>query len=520
MAISITPNMADLNLCDVDNWSGGDLLTPGEIQGNGCMGDAVSATLGTLRTASITSTDMSGGGHVYVWMNCGGQVETQANGGFRVHLQSSSGNNATWFVGGSDTWSGGWQCFVVDPTSSPDESNGTFNPAAVTLIGVRFYTTTTTRVVGREVIHNVFWDAFRFGTGLTITSGASDGITWSDIYDQDNNKTYKWGVVQRIGGVYFVQGSLTFGDSSGTGSIDFDDSGETVVFLTSQYMDVGFNEINVVGNSTGTTNFVMGDLVGGQGISGCTIKSNGTSKVSFTATDTDVDVLKLYGCTFDTAADIQLLSATANREVITCNFIGCGEVIADTCQVQYCNFVNASNDALVIDDNTAFDVTDCTFINCPDAIELITDTDDPWVFDNLVFYNCTYDVLNSTGSSTTITNVNGSNASTYEGTTVTFQSAYTITITVQDSDTNPIENVQTAVYRLSDRTELMNEDTTALGVATEAYTGSIPVDVEVRCRKASGGTTKYVNFSTLGTINGDFNLLVTLKEDPNNNATS
>jgi len=115
---------------------------------------------------------------------------------------------------------------------------------------------------------------------------------------------------------------------------------------------------------------------------------------------------------------------------------------------------------------------------------------------------------------------NGSNASTAEETDTTkgatiLTSAYLITITVQDVDTNLISNAQTAVYKISDRTQLMNEDTVT-GVATEDYTGTIPVDVEIRVRKGSSGATKYIPFSTLGQINGNFNLLVTLQEDTNN----
>ncbi|MHA2265359.1 MAG: hypothetical protein ACXAEN_23465, partial [Candidatus Thorarchaeota archaeon] len=105
--------------------------------------------------------------------------------------------------------------------------------------------------------------------------------------------------------------------------------------------------------------------------------------------------------------------------------------------------------------------------------------------------------------------------------TVTFQASITITITVQDADTDPIINVQTAIYKISDRTQIMNEDTASDGTAIELYTGSAPVDVEIRCRKASSGSIKYKNFSTLATLSGSvFDLLVTLVEDPINNATS
>ena len=98
------------------------------------------------------------------------------------------------------------------------------------------------------------------------------------------------------------------------------------------------------------------------------------------------------------------------------------------------------------------------------------------------------------------------------GDTVNISGSVPVTITVQDKDTNLLDNVQTAVYKTSDRTEIMNEDTVS-GIASENYTGSTPVDVEIRCRKASGGTN-YKNFSTLGEITSDgLTLTVTLEED-------
>jgi hypothetical protein len=66
----------------------------------------------------------------------------------------------------------------------------------------------------------------------------------------------------------------------------------------------------------------------------------------------------------------------------------------------------------------------------------------------------------------------------------------------------------------------MNEDTVS-GVASENYTGSTPVEVEVRCRKASSGATKYKNYSSVQTIGtGGLTMTVTMIEDPINNATS
>lgn len=59
---------------------------------------------------------------------------------------------------------------------------------------------------------------------------------------------------------------------------------------------------------------------------------------------------------------------------------------------------------------------------------------------------------------------------------------------------------------------LMNEETNGSGVATESYNYGASKDVIIRVRKASSGT-KYLPFSTTGTITGNFSLAVSLTTD-------
>lgn len=89
-----------------------------------------------------------------------------------------------------------------------------------------------------------------------------------------------------------------------------------------------------------------------------------------------------------------------------------------------------------------------------------------------------------------------------------------LTVTVVDRNQDPIENVQVAIHKQSDNTELMNEDTTALGVATEVFIYSTDEDILVKCRKAeTADSPKYKFYSTTGTISSNgFTLLVTLEE--------
>jgi hypothetical protein len=107
------------------------------------------------------------------------------------------------------------------------------------------------------------------------------------------------------------------------------------------------------------------------------------------------------------------------------------------------------------------------------------------------------------------------------GDTVNVTASVPVTITVKDTDGNLLEGIQTAVYKTSDRTQIMNEDTNASGVASENYTGSTPVEVEVRCRKSSAKGKKYKHYSSKQNVTGDgLTLSVTMVIDPNVNLTT
>jgi hypothetical protein len=74
------------------------------------------------------------------------------------------------------------------------------------------------------------------------------------------------------------------------------------------------------------------------------------------------------------------------------------------------------------------------------------------------------------------------------------------TVTVLNYLGNPIQNARVAIYKTSDNSQLMNTLTDASGMATAtiSYTSNIPIDIRVR--KSSTGTTRYVNNDSVGTI--------------------
>jgi hypothetical protein len=174
-------------------------------------------------------------------------------------------------------------------------------------------------------------------------------------------------------------------------------------------------------------------------------------------------------------------------------------------------------------------ITDATHLDCSAGLSTggWTATDvysiaRPVSYTNLTFSGNTTDINNTTSPANVVavSKAGTSNPTTKSGFTV-IQGSVTVKVTVKDKGGDLINNVQTAVYQTSDRTELMNKDTVT-GVAETTFAGTTPVEVEVRCRKASSTGTRYKNFSSIQTVQSGtgLDLAVTLIEDAYNNATS
>lgn len=150
----------------------------------------------------------------------------------------------------------------------------------------------------------------------------------------------------------------------------------------------------------------------------------------------------------------------------------------------------------------------------------------PITYSDLVFSGNTYDIDNTTSPANVvaISKTGTSNPSTYpSGDYVVIQGSVTVQITVKDTDGVVVQNAQVGVYLTSDRTEILNADTNASGIASTSYAGATPVEVEVRVRKASSADSpRYRNFSSIQNIQSGtgLSLDVTVQEDPYNNATT
>jgi len=85
MVVTITPNLTDVSMCEsLTGWADviAELVAQDAtvLEGTYSLGCWINLTLSATEYYTISTQDMSDGVHVYIWMNCSGKVDTQANG--------------------------------------------------------------------------------------------------------------------------------------------------------------------------------------------------------------------------------------------------------------------------------------------------------------------------------------------------------------------------------------------------------------------------------------------------------
>jgi len=542
MAITVEgKNYTQISSCDLltsgGTWTGVD--TPDTVDKK----QGASSLCGTLKAAGDNNTNFVPTAavnlynkHIRFWflITSGGLVNTYALGGIQFWC-TGGGVTGYWYVGGRDTYPGGWCNFVVD-LSKPVDGGTKPNQAgmeAVTALGTRHNLT----IAGKNV-DNVWIDNFTVSDGL-ITYGDDAGgyYDFNDIYDIENDpSTGGFGILTRKAGVYCLVGSLEIGDASGTAGTKFNAKSQVVVFENRPNKDDTLSNINanlmnmtIVDNGTGTTEFILGEKSGTQGISGCTVRVQNTTQIAkfdLIATDTDISDFQLYGSNFLDADSIELPLAGTNIEVLNCNFESCGEIIPQTCVVKYCNVISANDRGIRIAGLT-HGISDCNFISCPHGMNFSFSSESPtlelngivcsgsngsslWDAEHSVAGNLIVDAVDSS--------INDSYVEETAGGDTAVNNAVNLIIKTVSVANVGINGIRCYIEKL-DKTELMNMLTTTVnledGIAktTFNYPGS-EVDINIRIRKSSTGGTRYIPISTIGEINsGGYNLTAIMAID-------
>jgi hypothetical protein len=410
---------AGVDTPDSTNYKEGSNSLCGTLKANG-NNDAVFTP-----TASV---DMSGTGvHLRCWYICtsGGLLNTFAAGGIQLGISDGS-NECFWYLAGRDTYPGGWINLVVDVSSTQDTGTKPTAMNAITSITVR-----NNQTLGKNV-DNVWVDNLCLCDGLIAYGDDGDYFDFEDIFLGDDT-SLGIGIIRKIGGQYFLTGSIEYGDSAGSNGCKFQAKSQVVIF-EDRPVNADLYNFDIVDNGTGTTEFILGDKSGTAGIQGCTIRAEDESqsaKFDITGSGTNVDNFKLYASSFFGADSVDFPPAAATVEILGCSYELCGQVYPNSADIDGCFFINTTSTDSALLWNEGIDITDCSFIanETGAAIEMPSAVGTPYTYDGLLFSGNTYDVYNSSGSAIVINKTNGSNPTTYSGSGVTFSASFNHIIT-------------------------------------------------------------------------------------------
>jgi hypothetical protein len=543
-APSYTTDLATINLAqdtgtwsEMDDWGGGGTRYTDEtdyyIQGGNCTSQIATKTGANSITSLIVDygSDLAGSftpgetcvfmWHVFLPANA---LDTFANGGTRLIVGADEAVFDAWKTGGNDFGRnpyGGWQNVAVDPsvTSDYQDDGAVGNGGVYRWFGGGVYLLAG---IGKGAPHGV--DAIRYGRGdLIVTQGdlGNGYATFVGMAAENDDPNLRWGLFQAQAGSYLWKGLMSLGTA--TTAVDFRDSNRNITIDDTPRAYSDFNKIEINHNDSN---------IEWIGINITAVNAIGLSIGDFEVFD-DPTIL-IDTCVF-TDMNIFVFGSTATDAVVQqTTFRRCGQVTqgntsfdgcifdesvaavsllaSDIDLIDDCDFYSdGSNHSIELDENHAggsYTLSGCTWTDYA-----VSDGD---TGNECIFNDSTGHVNVSVGAGQLPTVRNGL------GATTTVSASVPIYIIVKDTDGDPIQDVQTAIYKISDRTQIVNQDTDIDGEVDTSYTESTPESVEVRCRKASAGATKYKNYSSLQTIatTTGLSLSVTMIEDPNNNATT
>jgi hypothetical protein len=441
------------------------------------IGGKYASKSGFHQYAVPTTLDFSvgGGTHegqlIYMWvsMTAIGTLDTISTGALAIRISSSSpgtSNYSDFVIAGNDDangWTGGWKCFVLDPTTTPTrEDAGATDLSAITTIGIWIDCSTTARA------DSIFVDQIVVGNGLRVTGTSTTG--WLDVvnYCTDYAVNRAWGMFTELDGIYFAQGKTFIGDSvNQSAAVSFADSGRIIQYAKSQYYNVGGSWVSmfdisdsgvVVEDIVGfPTTFTDGVIVGtDNGRSGSVIIGNTDQDISFDlyGGNNAGSVTSLYGTTIKSCYGVINFGDDADHKILGVSFIDCAQINPVGAPfIRNCTFAETAATTASLLWNESMDIAGCAFIaNTTGAgIQHPSSAGTPYTHTGLTFSGNTNDVNNTSGSAIIISNVS-SDGSTSTGSGVTFETAATLTVGGVRAGSD------VWIYKQSDKTLLESAD--------------------------------------------------------------
>lgn len=425
--------------------------------------------------AGGTALDFTAGGTeegqlIYVWANgvfglqSTGTTISNFPGGLGIVVDSNTnlGNDyACWSIYGLETYPGGYQKLVIDPTKTPSASGGTPDLSAIRHVGVAFCA-----VAGKNNIQGFYMDAIDVGSGLRIYGSGTDQDGFEDLRAADEgDSNNRYGVIKSLDAgqnILQVQGKLIIGDATGINETIFSDIDKTIVMGQPQYQNGtsfenaipdDYLEILCVGNTTASTDIDFGIKVGAgddaRGRNGLTFLGNDLYNIDLKFNDGNVDTFGFYGSTltnFKPTGNL-IWNAVNNHEFIGSVLNGCSRLEPDSgVTIRNCTFLNHSSNSVIDSgallftsnppDDQIIDIKNCSFVANDRGIQ--HEASGTFTYDGFSFSDNTFDVFFSTGTASDLV-VNVTNPVTpaasitattgAAGSTVSFLSSFTLTIT-------------------------------------------------------------------------------------------
>lgn len=518
-------------------------------EGTNCVGGQVPLnSYGYAWHTHGSSINMTTAGNerVYIWVNSVGPG-TKAQNGWMVVIGDGT-NRRAYTIGGSDDVPfsvKGWNCLMLDtanlPTTFQQIAGGAPNLSAITDFGFGIYNT----VAPSGNALNVFADVVRYGSGLVVTSGATDDITLADIAADDfsgaSGKAY--GIIREIQpGVYGIQGDILFGNTAG-GSIDWKETNSVVIF-EDRVRGTGTNtkfKLSGQHSTTGTFSAELGISVSSgdteSGRSGVTfISANPDNQpIDFDFSDADIENVFLYGCTLTnmrggTIAFSSDATNGANHHISGTSFSGCSKIDIGRAATRNCLFAATSDIVAALLWNSNINIKNSQLIGntIGAAIEMTETTNQD--YDNLIFTGNTNDTILNNGTPGTnidISKTNGSNPSTYEnasGNTATITyvgAAVTVQVIAATGAGIPVGGSRvhlealdgTGPFPFDDTVTIVNSGTTAT-VTHNAHALATNDKVVIR-----GASHQQNNGSHTITVTGTNTYTYTMSSAPGSNPT-
>jgi len=582
--------------------------------------------------------------HVRFWgmFAQGKLIELYANGGIQFWA-TGGGVTGYWYVGGRDTYPGGWNNFVVDLSRGVDAGTkpNSAGMQAITACGIRIVLT----LAGKNAV-NTWIDSLCACDGLTLSgdvdtglitcnvnaaagtytrttgdflidtfranqtfvaSGFTNGgnnatkiistvtatvITVTDktgLVDETGNAderirgyfgmpevfsiedtpaTGGLGILTRKAGIYCLTGSLEIGLA--TSLTRFQTKSQGIVFENRPSFITPFTNINTSlmkivavdsGNASYTTELILGNKAGGQGVEGCLARVQDTDQIAKFAIDgtgANIDNFKLYGTTFLKSGTVSLPPNAAGVEVLNCNFESCAGLVPQDAIIKYSNFIsygaiNLASSALTecnfiggtglltlggtlftgckvisstapvavlwnvaVDTNGKLDGTIFTSTGTGHAIELGPNCPAAITFKNMVFtgYSGTSTdaaIYNNSGHDIAISLIGTTQPTVREnGFTTSFPSSITLKIAVKDINGDPMQYVRCYIDDTNQSPFILDEETDEYGEASVVHTAGPVTNATWRVRKY--GYLPFQQLVNIGSV--DITLPVTLIDDP------